>query len=847
MEKDLIPLEILKSQLWQMIEVLRTEQISPDEYHIILFLMILHKDNLLDVNYQGDVWERKDQLIENIEGTLLEHNETLEDIYDNIYKLIIERLGALGYASLIQHLAHVDKPLFDKFFPDLFDDILWKIIKAQGRFSGQYYVSKEINRFASSIVEIPLDAKVYNPFAGIGSFNYFLPSHAKFYGQELVYQTWALATLRIFAHDKWESSDFRLGDSINRWNPFMDVDHPDYNGFYQVETQLKYDLIISNPPFGLRLNNPFQTNLGSIRNAEHLIIENGLEDLTPNGKIVLFIPQSFLSSLSNKRLRQHLVENDLLETVISFPGGLLSNTSMAFAIIVLSNNKQFKGLVQFVNAEKFVEIQSRSERKLNDLALISELRNPTKSSVIKLASNDTIRANEFNLLIPRYFKKHHEGVLLSTLGSIIPGQRVNGDVTGKLVRIRDLSDGVIDVRLDLKDIESLSIPRHCRKIEESCVIFAIRWRSLKPTYFEHQGTPIYLTPDTIAFKVDESTVDVGYLINELKADYVNDQIESYRSGEIIPNLRRDDLLQLKITLPSLEEQRAKLAGLREGMVKMKLVEAERNALAHGMGNLVYENFASVKHSLGKPLLNIGSSLRNIEKALSKLDKEWASLKLSERQDVTLKDSFVSLYSNLDLIHSLLKNNEREFDVSNYDLSTVDFLKFIKAYVKKIKSAEKSNVEISLDINPDLSQHFGKNLFVNANTELLDIALNNIVDNANRHAFIESSKKYKLYFRLSLQLGPSVKSKTDEMTSRSQSYLKVEVANNGVPFPENFTLEKFIRKNTFAGNTGNTGIGGSDINEIVKRHNEGKSTLDLITTDFTTEFVTTYIFLIPISN
>jgi type I restriction enzyme M protein len=133
---------------------------------------------------------------------------------------------------------------------------------------------------------------------------------------------------------------------------------------------------------------------------------------------------------------------------------------------------------------------------------------------------------------------------------------------------------------------------------------------------------------------------------------------------------------------SLGEQKAKIEGLKEASVKLKLLQAERNALAHGMGNLLYENFASVKHSLGKPLLNIGSSLRNIENALVKLDKEWENFKLSEKHDITLKDSFESIYSNLELIHSLLKNNERDFDVSNYKLTELDFMKFIKTYVKK---------------------------------------------------------------------------------------------------------------------------------------------------------------------
>ncbi|MNL47918.1 hypothetical protein D3C87_1707310 [compost metagenome] len=129
---------------------------------------------------------------------------------------------------------------------------------------------------------------------------------------------------------------------------------------------------------------------------------------------------------------------------------------------------------------------------------------------------------------------------------------------------------------------------------------------------------------------------------------------------------------------------------------------------------------------------------------------------------------------------------------------------------------------------------------------MKIVLNNIIENANNHAFVDDSKKYILEFRLSLQIGPSVKP-NNEVIGSAQTFLRIEIANNGLKFPENFSLDKFIRKNAFAGSTGNTGIGGYDINEILKHLNGGMNTFDLVTDDFTNEFVTKYIFLLPITN
>jgi type I restriction enzyme M protein len=251
--------------------------------------------------------------------------------------------------------------------------------------------------------------------------------------------------------------------------------------------------------------------------------------------------------------------------------------------------------------------------------------------------------------------------------------------------------------------------------------------------------------------------------------------------------------------------------------------------------------------MGKPLLNIGSSLRNIEKALSKCNGEWEKEKLNERYDLTIKDAFDSVYSNIGLIHSILRKNEAVLDLTNYPLSEIDIISFIKGYVTRVKSAERTNVSTILDIHPDIKTSLKNKIMVFANAELLEIGLNSIVENAIMHAFINDSKKYKLEIRISLYVGVSQKQNVEDAIEIFDNFIKVDVANNGKPFPKNYTLEKLIRKNSFAGETGNTGQGGFDLNEIIKYHNNGISTLQLITDDFTSEFTSTYSFLIPFNR
>jgi type I restriction enzyme M protein len=303
---------------------------------------------------------------------------------------------------------------------------------------------------------------------------------------------------------------------------------------------------------------------------------------------------------------------------------------------------------------------------------------------------------------------------------------------------------------------------------------------------------------------------------------------------VVPSIRIQDFLSLKISLPSLEIQKAKVKGAKEANVKIALLEAESKAQAFGLENLLYENYASVKHSLGKPLLNINSSLINIEKAIDKYNVDWKKIKVSDRFEINIDDCFKSIYSNLELIHTILKN-DKGFDVKQYDLNPMNIIEFIKEYKIEIVSQQKPNITTTMILGEELSLVNSEVIYVNANANLLRVALNNIVDNANKHAFVDNLKEYKLQIKLGLS--------QDDISK--DLFIKIDVSNNGNGFPDKFDLEKLVRKNTQAGTTGNTGIGGYDLNEIVKYLNHGKSTLDLLIKGENEEFSTTYTFLIPI--
>jgi type I restriction enzyme M protein len=834
-------LQSVSNRIFNCFSILRGALVGSDSSHVILLLLSLYRDKLISKEILSDQdlieYKKADKIIS---SSTLDLNSDYEGILP-IFSSSLSKLSESALKELIDEIFLIDHTILSDNFAELFDSLLFKITGSLGRVGSESVQPVEITRLIGALSETQRYTKVFNPFAGLGSFAVEFNSKVEYLGQEINQRTWAIGALRLMAHNIPIKDSYICADSITNW----------------PGSSNKFDLIVSNPPFGVRISHFDKKSGFDYKTLEQLLILKGLESLNDGGKMITLHPHSILFQSTNqyKSIRQLLIDEDLLETVIQLPGGLLSHTNVPLVILVVNKKKNKKGKVLLVKADNFIKSIGPKNVTLNDSALKDEIyRSEPTSENVRLVDIEEIQEWNYNLSIPRYFQKevllNEEEKLVKLKDILKPISRVKGNTPeiGRLVRIRDLQSDSTDFYFRESDVEKVSLNvSRVDEIRTTCVLLAANWQSLKPTYFKYNGESIFISKDIYAFELVGPDTDLAYVINELHSDYVQEQLDAYRTGTTVPHIGKSDLLEVSIKLPRLEEQKAKVKGIFEISDKIKSLQEERDALAKGLSDKLYESTSTIKHSLGKPLLNIGSSLRNIERAMSKLDANWQNIKLNERYDLNIKDSFDSVYNNLDLIHSLLSKNETVLDVSEYELTELDFLAFMKGYVSRIKSAERPNVNVTLDFHPDIKKQLKNKITILANPDLLEIGLNAIVENANMHAFTDYSKKYKLEFRVSLYIAPIEKKYSDETTGRFETSIRVEVSNNGKPFPENYTLDKLVRKNSFAGETGNTGQGGFDLNEIVKYHNKGISTLELITEDQTSEFSTTYSFLIPINQ
>lgn len=94
----------------------------------------------------------------------------------------------------------------------------------------------EITRLISTLVELPKNAKIFNPFAGLASYGVIYDKDMHYLGQEINKNLWILGTLRLMANERLDRSDYVCDDSILNW----------------PEGSQMFDLIVSTPPCHLR-------------------------------------------------------------------------------------------------------------------------------------------------------------------------------------------------------------------------------------------------------------------------------------------------------------------------------------------------------------------------------------------------------------------------------------------------------------------------------------------------------------------------------------------------------------------------------------------------------------------
>ncbi|WP_417507671.1 type I restriction-modification system subunit M [Marinomonas gallaica] len=288
-----------------------------------------------------------------------------------------------------------------------------------GQKAGEFYTPPEVSDLISELLDPQPGDSICDPACGSGSLlmkcgrkvvaNHGSKQYA-LYGQEAIGSTWSLAKMNMFLHGE-DNHKIEWGDTIG--NPKL----LDKNGDLML-----FDIVTANPPFSLDKwghenagNDRFGRFLRGIppkTKGDYAFILHMIETLNPTtGRMGVVVPHGVLFRGSSEgKIRQQLIEENLLDAVIGLPEKLFYGTGIPAAILIFNKTKT-DDTVLFIDASR----EFKSGKNQNQLSednigkIVETYRANTKvDKYAYVASLDEIKENDYNLNIPRYVDTFEE-------------------------------------------------------------------------------------------------------------------------------------------------------------------------------------------------------------------------------------------------------------------------------------------------------------------------------------------------------------------------------------------------------------------------------------------------------
>ncbi|MDU7343815.1 type I restriction-modification system subunit M [Enterobacter sp.] len=299
---------------------------------------------------------------------------------------------------------------------DIKDDAIktkgYFIYPSQGKSGGEFFTPQHVSKL---IAQLAMHGqthvnKIYDPAAGSGSLllqakkqfdNHIIEEG--FFGQEINHTTYNLARMNMFLHNiNYDKFDIRLGNTLTE--PHFGDEKP-------------FDAIVSNPPYSVKWigsDDPTLINderfapagvLAPKSKADFAFVLHALNYLSAKGRAaIVCFPGIFYRGGAEQKIRQYLVDNNYVETVISLAPNLFFGTTIAVNILVLSKHKT-DTKVQFIDASELFKKET-TNNILTD-AHIEQIMQvfASKEDVAHLAKSvafETVVANDYNLSVSCY-------------------------------------------------------------------------------------------------------------------------------------------------------------------------------------------------------------------------------------------------------------------------------------------------------------------------------------------------------------------------------------------------------------------------------------------------------------
>lgn len=293
--------------------------------------------------------------------------------------------------------------------------LISKFASDAGKKAGEFYTPAAVSRLLAKLAAPQAGNTICDPACGsgslliraaesIGSDNYAL------YGQEVNGATWALARMNMFLHSK-DAARIEWCDTLN--SPAL----------IENDQLMKFDVVVANPPFSLDKwgaenaekdkYTRFWRGIPPKSKGDYGFISHMVEIARPrSGRVAVIVPHGVLfRGGSEGKIRQALIDENLLDAVVGLPANLFTTTGIPVAILIFDRSREQGGANEARKDILFIDASKEfSPSKTQNLMTEDHVRKilDTYASRAELdkyshkATPEEIKENEYNLNIPRY-------------------------------------------------------------------------------------------------------------------------------------------------------------------------------------------------------------------------------------------------------------------------------------------------------------------------------------------------------------------------------------------------------------------------------------------------------------
>lgn len=365
---------------------------------------------------------------------------------------LVKLLDAIGDLPLTSAPGNFSANTID-LFGDAYEYLMQMYASTAGKSGGEFYTPQEVSELLARITVVGKTEinKVYDPACGSGSlllkFVKVLGHDAVrqgFYGQEINLTTFNLCRINMFLHDvNFEKFNVAHGDTLT--DPAHWDDEP-------------FEAIVSNPPYSIRWDgdaNPLLINdprfapagvLAPKSKADLAFTMHILSWLAVNGTAAIVeYPGVLYRGGAEQKIRQYLIDNNYVDTVIQLPPDLFFGTTIATCIIVLKKSKHDNSTL-FIDASAAF-VRNGNKNKLTDghqqKILDAYIGRKSIDHFARLVDNGDIAENSYNIAVSSYVAQEDISVAVNI-------QALNADIARIVMRQAELRTQIDAIVADLE-------------------------------------------------------------------------------------------------------------------------------------------------------------------------------------------------------------------------------------------------------------------------------------------------------------------------------------------------------------------------------------------------------------